>query len=442
MEEHLGHRFGQYVLPSVLSMVGLSCYVLADTFFISNKVGSLGLAALNFAIPMYSAMNGTGLMLGVGGATKFAIHRARGETEKGNRAFSQMIFFGILISLAFSLVGWFGADQLAVLLGADESVKGLTAMYIAVLLTFAPCFILNNIMVAFARNDEAPKLAMIAMLVGSGINVLLDYVFIYPMGMGMFGAALATGISPTVSLLIVVGGHNLAKKSTFHLHRCKLSFRMLGECCSLGISAFIGEVSSCVVILVFNLVIFGLTGNVGVAAYGIVVNSAYVVISICNGVTQGCQPLISEYYARDMETEKRKIVRYGLITAFLIGVVTWIGVSIFAPEVSAIFNSEKNPALDLIAIPGLRLYFLGFWLTGINLMLAATFAAVERTVQSFLVSISRGLVALVVLVLLFSRIWGMTGVWLSFPGTEIITFALAVSIILWIRHRRKKSESL
>lgn len=91
MEETVSRRFARYLAPSVLSMIGLSCYILADTFFISNKVGAIGLAALNFAIPTYSAMNGIGLMLGVGGATLFAIHRARGETEQGNRAFSQMI---------------------------------------------------------------------------------------------------------------------------------------------------------------------------------------------------------------------------------------------------------------------------------------------------------------------------------------------------------------
>lgn len=437
MEERVARRFARYLTPSILSMIGLSCYILADTFFISNKVGAIGLAALNFAIPMYSAMSGAGLMLGVGGATKFAIHRARGETERGSYAFSQMVLFGVVLSVAFLLIGWLAADPLAAALGADEEAVGLTSMYIRVLLTFSPCFILNNILVAFARNDEAPRLAMAAMLAGSLINVVLDYVFIYPMDLGMFGAALATGISPTVSLLIVLFGHCLAKKNSFHLRRCAPDLRLTGECCGLGISAFIGEVSSCVVILVFNLVIFDLTGNLGVAAYGIVANTAYVVISIFNGVTQGSQPLISDYYARGMRCQQQQVLRYGIVVAVALGGLIWLGVTAFAPQIAEIFNSEHNPTLTELAIPGLRIYFMGFWLTGINLMLAAAFAAVEETKPSFIVSISRGLVGIVVLVLILSRLWGMTGVWLSFPVTEMATL-LAALLLLW--RKRKPAE--
>lgn len=438
MEEKVLRRFGRYLTPSILSMIGLSCYILADTFFISNKVGAIGLAALNFAIPMYSAMNGTGLMLGVGGATKFAILRARNEEEEGSRAFSQMILFGIVLSAAFLLLGWLAADPLAVLLGADAEAEGLTSMYIRVLLTFSPCFILNNILVAFVRNDDAPRLAMAAMLTGSLTNVVLDYVFIYPMDLGMFGAALATGISPTVSLLIVLCGHCLTKKNSFHLRRCTPDLRLTGECCGLGVSAFIGEVSSCVVILVFNLVIFDLTGNLGVAAYGIIANTAYVVISIFNGVTQGSQPLLSDYYARGMRRQQQQVLRYGLIVAVALGGLIWLGVTAFAPQIADIFNSEHNPTLTELAIPGLRIYFVGFWLTGVNLMLAASFAAVEETKASFIVSISRGLVGIVVLVLLLSRLWGMTGVWLSFPATEAVTL-LAALLLLW-RNRKHTAE--
>ncbi len=433
MEETVFRRFLRYLTPSVLSMIGLSCYILADTFFISNKVGTLGLAALNFAIPMYSAMNGTGLMLGVGGATKFAILRAKGERKEGDRAFSQILMFGVLVSVAFLLIGRLAADPLAVFLGANVEAEALTAMYIRVLLTFSPCFILNNILVAFVRNDEGPRLAMTAMLLGTATNVVLDYVFIYPMDMGMFGAALATGISPTVSLFVFLLGHCASKRSTFHLRRSRFAPRLVGECCSLGVSAFIGEVSSCIVILVFNLIIFNLTGNQGVAAYGIIANTAYVVISIFNGVTQGSQPLLSEYYACAHYRKQTQVMRYGLIAAVVLGGAVWLGVTVFAPQIAEIFNSEHDAALTAVAVPGLRIYFVGFWLTGVNLMLAAAFAAVEQTKASFIVSISRGLIGIVALVLIFSRIWGMTGVWLSFPATEAVT--LLTALILYRRSR-------
>ncbi len=434
-EEQVLRRYVRYVAPGILSMIGLSCYILADTFFISNKIGAIGLAALNFAIPMYSVLGGVGLLLGVGGATRFAIHQARGEGEEGNGAFSQMIWFGLLLSVLFILLGWGAAGPLASFLGASGDVMGLTAMYLAVLLTFAPCFIFNNILVAFARNDSAPRLAMAAMVTGSLVNVVLDYVFIYPMDLGMFGAALATGISPTVSLLMILLLHIFPGHNTFHLKRCALAPRLIGSCCALGVSAFIGEFSSSVVMFTFNLVIFGLTGNFGVAAYGIIANTAYVVISIFNGVTQGSQPLLSEYYAREQRRQERQVLRYGLLTAVALGGLIWFGVTLFAPQIADIFNSEHNAHLTSAAVPGLRLYFIGFWLTGVNLMLAAFFAAVERPLASFAVSVSRGLVGIVALVLLMSRLWGMTGVWLSFPAAEIVTLAVALTVLFCGRKR-------
>ena len=436
MEEKVISRFIRYAAPSILSMVGLSCYILADTFFISGKVGAIGLAALNFAIPMYSVVNGSGLMLGVGGATKFAIHKARGETEEGHRTFTHMVLAGMVLSVAFVLLGWCLPQTLATLLGANGEAQALTAMYLQVLLSFAPCFILNNILVAFARNDEAPRLAMAAMLTGSMVNVVLDYVFVYPMDLGMFGAALATGISPTVSLLVVLTLHNLRGKSTFHLRRCSIQFCVVGRSCALGISAFIGEISSCVVIFVFNLIIFRLAGNFGVAAYGIIANTAYVVISIFNGITQGSQPLLSDYYARNRRREELQILRCSIITAVVLGGLIWLGVTAFAPQITDIFNSEHNAALAQAAVPGLRIYFIGFWLTGINLMLAAYFAAVERTGASFAVSIFRGLVGIVCFVVLFSRLFGMTGVWMSFPITELADCALALALYFLLRKRR------
>lgn len=439
METMVSRRFAKYVSLSVLSMIGLSCYILADTFFISNKVGAIGLAALNFAIPTYSALNGTGLMLGVGGATKFAIHRARGETEEGNRAFTHVIVFGAMLSALFMAVGWFAADPLAAFLGADEEAHALTSMYITVLLTFSPCFTFNNILVAFSRNDNAPRLAMAAMLTGSFINVVLDYVFVYPLDMGMFGAALATGISPTVSLLLVISMHNLRGKSTFHLRRCRLRPSLVGKCCALGVSAFIGEVSSCVVILVFNLIVFRLSGNFGVAAYGIIANTAYVVISIFNGVTQGSQPLLSDYYALGEKAAEKKTLRLSIITAVALGGLVWLGVTIFAPQITAVFNSEGNEMVAAVAISGLRIYFVGFWLTGVNLMIAAYFAAVECTRASFAVSISRALIGIVILVVILSQLWGLTGVWMSFPAAELVT--VVVAIFLYVRMKMQRGRN-
>ncbi|MDL2296296.1 MATE family efflux transporter, partial [Lachnospiraceae bacterium OttesenSCG-928-E19] len=290
-EKELRLKFGKYVSLNVIAMMGLSCYILADTFFVANGVGVQGLTALNLVIPIYSFINGVGLMLGIGGATKYAINRAQGNELGGNEVFSKAVRLGIAAGILFLVLGVFGAGKISTMLGADESIWELANVYVKTIMCFSPAFIMNNICVAFVRNDGEPNLAMQAMLSGSIANIILDYLFIYPLNLGMFGAAFATGFAPIISMIMVSkhlrNGHN-----NFHLVKSSKSYWK--TIVSLGSASFITEASSGIVIIVFNIVILKLEGNLGVAAYGVVANLALVATALFTGIAQGVQPLVSE----------------------------------------------------------------------------------------------------------------------------------------------------
>ena len=288
-------EFGKYVSLNIFGMLGLSCYILADTFFVSAKMGADGLTALNLAISIYSFINGTGLMIGIGGGTKYSIYRSRREEEKGNRVFTAALAMGFLIGIILFAVGIFAARPLSILLGAEGKIIEMTTVYLRTILCFSPCFICNNIFLAFVRNDGNPRLSMIGMLVGSFSNVVLDYIFIFPADMGMFGAAFATGLAPVISMLIL-SRHKFSGKNGFHLQTDGSFWRYAKGIPGLGASSFINEVSSGVVLIVLNLLILGISGNTGVAAYGVIANLALVALSIFTGISQGSQPLLSKYY--------------------------------------------------------------------------------------------------------------------------------------------------
>ena len=190
--------FFQYVSLNVLGALGLSGYILADTLFVAHRLGTDGLAALNLAISVFGLINGLGLMLGIGGATRYAICRTQGDGVRADRAFSRALACGGALGGLLALAGLLWAVPLARLLGAEGTILPMCSVYLRTVLLFAPCFLLNHILTAFVRNDGNPKLAMAAMLLGSLSNIVLDYVFLYPMDMGIFGAALATGIAPVV----------------------------------------------------------------------------------------------------------------------------------------------------------------------------------------------------------------------------------------------------
>ncbi|EGT3617484.1 MATE family efflux transporter, partial [Clostridium perfringens] len=306
-------KFMKYVSLNVMGMIGLSCYILADTFFVAEALGTVGIAALNFSISIFSILQGIGLMIGIGGATDFSISKEE-KSNSNNKSFTHAIVIGALASLIFIIVAIFFTKQLGILLGADETTLPLTQVYLTTILSFSPFFILNNILLAFIRNDKNPKLSMIAMLVSSFSNIILDYIFMFPLSMGIFGAALATGLSPIISLCIL-SSHFIFKKQSFHLAKCKIHFRRILRIISLGFSSFVGELASAIALITFNLIILKIEGNVGVAAYGIVANVALIATAIFVGISQGVQPLASKYYSKKDMLSVNLILKYTIITS-------------------------------------------------------------------------------------------------------------------------------
>ncbi len=193
----------RYVAFNVLGMAGLSCYILADTFFVSFGLGADGLTALNLAIPVYSLIHGCALMLGMGGATKYAVFRGQRAFKNAERVFMNTVLAAAVSAIFFAAAGLLCSKTLAGLLGADDTIFAMTEIYLRVLLLFSPAFIFNEVLLCFVRNDGGPRLAMAAMLCGSLSNIVLDYMFIFPLHMGIFGAVLATGFSPVIGMAIL-----------------------------------------------------------------------------------------------------------------------------------------------------------------------------------------------------------------------------------------------
>jgi putative MATE family efflux protein len=425
MEKTLLRDFSKYVSLNIFGMIGVSFYILADTFYIAKALGVNGIAALNFAVPVYSLIHGVGLMIGIGGAARFGILKSRNKEEEAEGLFAGALKLGVIAGLLFVVFGLFGSRALSSAMGADAVTLPLTQAYMATILAFAPFFILNNTVLAFVRNDNNPKLAMTAMLVGSFSNVILDYIFLFPFGMGMFGAAFATSLSPIISLGIL-STHFAARKRKPAFLKHKLIRPAVMDILNLGSSTFIMEVSSAVVLTTFNLLILGLEGNRGVAAYGIVANLAFVAVAIFTGLGQGVQPLISKYYGMKKWELVKKVKRYALLTAALIAALIYVGTFAYSDTLISLFNNENDLAIAQLADRGMKIYFLGFFFVGINIVTAMFLSATEKARAAFIISILRGLAVIVPMAIVFSNIWGMTGIWSAFGLSELIVAGFAL----------------
>ena len=434
LKDNILRDFTKYVSLNVISMIGLSLYILADTFFIANGVGSIGLTALNIVLPLWSLISGFGLMIGIGAGISYSIKRGKNNKKGANKVFTHAMLFGLAIGVILTIIGFIFSYDIVVILGADEIVAPLASEYLKTLLSFSCVFIVNNIVTTFVRNDNDPNLAMIAMILGSLSNVVLDYIFIYPFKLGMFGAALATGTTPILSL-IVLSLHFIRKKNNFKLIKCKFSFIYVKRIISLGVPSFITEFSSGIIILLFNFTILRISNNTGVAAYGIIANLALIVVSIFTGIAQGIQPIISKSYGEGNSKDIKSIFKYGLITSIVLGIGCYLIGLNFSGEIVNLFNSEGDKLLLVMAVEGINIYFAAFIIMGVNIVITSFFASINKPKESFIISMMRGLVIVIPLILVLPNIFHMTGVWLTIPLAEAITILIIIKLygIKWVK---------
>ncbi len=428
-------NFFKYVSKSVAGMIGISVYVLADTYFISLYSGADGITVLNLALPLYGLIFAIGSMIGIGSATVFAIKKAQNMTHI-NKYFSNSILWQIIFSIPFILLALLCPQLWLSIMGGNQEIIRLGTRYVQIVLLGAPFFMMNYSFTAFSRNDNAPTTAMVASLCASAFNIVFDYIFMFPLNMGISGAALATILSPVLSSIICCS-HFLSKKSTVKFVWIMPCVKLLFSSCKLGVSAFVGEISSAVTTTVFNILLLKIAGNIGVASYGVVANLSLVAISIFNGIAQGVQPLISKSYGEGKFKNVTQLLRLGIILTTLTEAVI-ITVSLcFTDSLVNIFNSEGNKMLSAYAHNALQLYFLGFIFAGVNILLVTYFSATNNAVNAFVSSTLRGVVAIGFCAVVMSVIWGINGIWLSFAAAETITF---VTIIFFILYRKNKGQ--
>lgn len=433
--------FAKYTSLNVIGMIGMSVYILADTFFIANGVGANGLTALNLALPIFNLVNGTGLMLAMGGATKYNVCKSRGDSHGMDSAFVNTMYAAAFFSAVYMLCGALFSVKIASALGANSEVLQSTAVYLKVIMLFSPAFICNNIAISFVRNDGAPALSTAAMTVGSLSNIVMDYVFVYPLAMGIFGAVLATGFSPCISMLIL-SSHKIRGKNGFHFRRMAPSFKVIGNVAALGVPSLITELSVGIVILVFNMIILRLAGNIGVAAYGVISNMSLVVVSVYTGVAQGMQPLSSRAHGEGNFKSARKFFKYACVTAVAGAAVIYPLLACFANPITSVFNSENNATLQQIAVQGLRLYYIATPFLGFNVVLTVFLTSVENPRPAQALSILRGIAVIVPVAFALSAAFGMAGVWCSFPASEFICAVFGIIVlVLFFKKQSAKSKN-
>lgn len=428
MQDNIMKVFIKYVSLNIAGQVAYSCYTMADTFFISKALGANGLTALNLAFPLFCIISGTGLMIGIGGGTRFSILKGRGDDAAADGIFTKALIIAGIFALVFISIGILASKKLVILLGADSNVFDLTYIYAHTLLLFSPAFLYNNLLQSFVRNDGNPTLSMIAMTAGCGGNIILDYIFIFPLEMGIFGAILATCLGPIISML-VLSLHFIRKNNSFTIGGVQSASGEERKLIASGIPPFLSEVTSGIVMFLFNFIILRITGNTGVAAFSVITVVALVVVAIYTGLSQGIQPILSRSFGEKNYDNVNAVFKYSLMTALILAVAIYSVIFFCCDSIINVFNSEGNRLLQNYAEEGMRLYFVAVPFIGLNIVMATYLISIEKTFSAQIISLTRGFFALIPAAFIMSTIFKMTGVWCSYPLAELITVVCGIVLV-------------
>lgn len=425
----------QFSIPSIIAMLLETVITITDGYFTGNYVGENALAAINLGLPILYFYLGAGLCVGVGGSVICGRLLGAKERKKASEVFSQTILTALLICVVLSCLVFALFTPILSVLRADGTLTGYFTEYYQIMLFTYPLMIISTIFGIFIRVDGKPQVCMLVSIAGCILNVILDFIFVGMLHYGVWGSAIGSLIVQSIVVIIQLC-YFVRQNAGIGFLRFTFDQRINKEILLNGSSEFIGEMASAIAMFTFNYVLMKYVGPEGVAAFTILGFVVYGYSMVCIGFGQGISPLISICWgAKETEDafEIRKITNRFL---FVIGLVVAGFFFMMGREYAEMFGCSSNVA-DMVA-SGFRIYAVTFLVTGYDVVNSMYFTSCGDAKASALISALRGIILLLGFTLVLPAIFGMTGVWLATPCSEILTAMVSVWLIIRQNKRMKR----
>ncbi|MEG2687105.1 MAG: MATE family efflux transporter [Christensenellaceae bacterium] len=422
-----GKMILQFAIPSIIAMVLTSLINVADGFFIGNYVGKEGLAAVNLGLPIVYLYLAVGLMVSVGGIAIAGMALGAGDIKKCNEVFNQTTLTAAVLTVLLSILMWLCFDPMLRFLNVDAQVSGFFKDYYGIMLLQLPIMVINSSFGMFIRGEGKPQYFMQVNILNVLLNIALDYLFIRWFKLGVKGIAVASLIAAVVTLVFILHFF-IRKSSVYKFHGFGFSKDVLVKTLLNGGSEFIGEMSMSISMFAYNYVILRNIGVDGVTAFTIVGYICFIFSMILIGFGQGASPLVSFAYGAkeySLAASLRKITNKMVLA---VGAFVFLLVLIGAGWYSGLF--VKSDAVEQMVRSGVRIYGVSFLFAGINTISSFYFTSIGKAVESAVISSARGLVILLICIFTLPPLFGMTGVWLVAPITELLTLILSFTFII------------
>ena len=424
-KDKISSVFFQYSIPAVLGMLAISSANIVDGFFIGNYVGDFGLAAINITFPIFSLLFGFALMLAIGSSVVSGKLIGQGDIKSASIIFSKTMVCITLFSFITCTGLFLNIETVLHLFGADENLTKIAIEYLSVILIFIPFLMIGVVLDYFVRVDNRPNLAFIALLSSALINVILDWFLIVYLQKGIFGAALATGISQ-LCLLFILLPHFFSKKATLKVVKPIGSYIQIIKASYNGASEFVNEISVGITTLIFNYVMIKNFDIEGIAAFTVINYLLMIGIMISFGISDSLQPIISKNFGAKENKRIEEFLKLAFITTGLVGVIM-ILLIIFTPNTLAnIFLEDTNYKTKQIVLSFATFIWIAFLFNGINLVISAYLTAIHKPLASMIIAVSRSFIFPIFFIFTLPFFFNLNGIFMAIPMAEFMTFIIAV----------------
>lgn len=431
-KQSLLKQFFHFSAATVASLMVFSLYSIVDGLFVARGVGEYAMTAVNLSVPFVNLLFSIAVIFAVGTSTIIAYLLGQKNAQSANKLFSQNLVTLVVIGVTISVLVLAFTEPLARLLGAEEVTLEYTIHYLQGLAPFAVCFMISYNLEVLVKTDGRPRLALVTVCVGCVTNCVLDYLAIFHWGLGIWGAAAATGVSQLLTCIIYLT-HFLGKHTTFHPVRFRMDWKIYRRLLPIGISDGLTELCNGLMIFLFNHTILRCIGTDGLVAYTIIAYANTLVINITMGVSQGSQPLISFQNGRGDGAAIGKLLRYGLRTMCGIAAVCFTVLFLAAPKLVAIYLPEAGAEMLTFATDAFRRYSLCYLPVGFNIYIAGFLTAMERPLPAVSISTGRGLILQGSILLLLAAVLGGSSIWFAPVISEVLCLGLSVFFLLQLR---------
>ncbi len=424
----------KFTLPSIAMMIFTSIYGVVDGYFVSNYVGKTPFAAVNFIFPFLMILGAFGFMFGTGGGALIAKTMGEGKQEKANRLFSLFIYFSIAVGILLSVLGFVFLEDIAILLGAEGEMLDNCLLYGRINLIALPALLLQFEFQGLFITAEKPQMGLIVTVAAGVTNMVLDALLVAVWPLGLAGAAVATAVSQCIGGIVPLIYFLCPNTSLLGLGKADWDGMALLKGCANGASELMTNISTSLVVMLYNYQLNLMIGENGVAAYGVLMYVNFVFISAYIGYSVGTAPIISYNLGAGNRDELKSLLRKSAVLIAVCSVIMLISSVLLAKPLSDMFVGYDIDLMEL-TLRAFKIFSLSFLFAGFAIFASSFFTALNNGLVSAIISVLRTLVFQVISVWLLPIRFGIDGIWWSIVVAEFMAVLLSVAFV--IANRKK-----